>query len=135
MSYFASEMTRLMDIRKMSPADVFRVTGIAESTLSRWLNDKQKRCSPADLERLCHCLGRNTREQAGLIRARLLDQCYGPGAELIHIQVGREPMLMMESHRPPLPPKIEAAFGTLRQNFEDPDLQLILIGLAELFQK
>lgn len=135
MSYFSSEMNRLMTAKKMLPSDVSRAAGISEPTISRWLNDKQHAVRPEALERLCQVLGTTKREQAGLIRARLLDQCYGQGADLIHIQIGREPVLFLDSSKRPLPGRLEAAFEVLRENFEDADLQQVILGLAGWFKK
>lgn len=135
MSFFSVKLNALMVRKNLSAADLGRLTNIDDAKISRWLNDKQRHVDPADLERLAASLGQNKADQAQLLVSHLQDMCVGPGADLVQIQIGEAPAYITERHEIPLPPRLETAFAVLRANIEDPDLQQILVSLANLFNK
>jgi transcriptional regulator with XRE-family HTH domain len=135
MSYFSLKLARMMKERDWSAAELSRLTRIPKPKLSRWLNDVQTHVDPSDIETLCHALGRDKKEKAALLVAHLQDLCTGPGSDLVQIQIGDQPMLLIDHHTRPLTPALEDAFALLRANIGDPDLQHLLLGLASLYRK
>lgn len=137
MSYLTVKLDHLMQQREWKIADLARATGIDDAKLSRILSERQQWIAPTDLEKICLALGRTLEEKAAIIAARLMDLRAGgwPGSDLVQISVGGQPMLLHEGGQPPLTPRMEEDFATLRANIHDPDLQTIVSGLARTFRK
>lgn len=100
----------------MSAAGLSRVSGINEASISRFRNGEQVRVSSEDLVRIASgfCPSPNAvsmaETHAYLLRARLQDECVGPGAKLISIVVtsGTRTSASCEAAqvpRPVLPPR------------------------------
>lgn len=140
MSNLSKTITKILEERGMKPADLARVSGIAESKLSRWLNGVQKFIDDDDLEKIANAIGGSKRQQAELVVARLRDLLSGPGSELVRVSIlGETEQHLREAslpYRAKLPPKWEKVLNILAEHIpDDSDLRSVLEGLANMYEK
>lgn len=136
MAYFSHKLQELLDRNEMSQTDLARSTGLSQAHISRLLSDDQKSVSLADLENITINISSKPQERAELIRSHLLDECVGPGSELIDIVIregrGQYMALYDLPGAPPLSPRLERAFEILRRHSDDKYLRTVIEGLGDL---
>jgi transcriptional regulator with XRE-family HTH domain len=142
MSNFGAKLAELLERKQMSAADLSRQTKISDAQISKWTNAKQSFVSTADLAALCDTISTDAREQAELIRARLLDEFQDcPGSELIDVRIlsgaeGRALRLDQPPYRVPLPPHLQRAFDiVIPESVTDPDVRDLILGMAGILSR
>jgi transcriptional regulator with XRE-family HTH domain len=135
MSYLATEMARILREREMKPIELSKSSGVTQSQISRLLNGQQVSIADEDFESISTVLGRDPKEQATLLAARMRDVCRGPAADRIKIQISGEDLI--RETPPPygikFPPALEQAFAIIHSwVLEDDDVRDIIVGLANL---
>lgn len=135
MSYFGTCLDELMKRKRLTGADLARLSGVGQPMISRYKTGEQQWVDPADLGRLAKAISSDPAEQAELVRARLLDECHGPGSELVRIEIATkarqdEPP---SHHQVKLPPELENAINTIREwVMKDTRVREIIEGLGGL---
>jgi transcriptional regulator with XRE-family HTH domain len=134
MSNFGAKLSELLERKKLSQAEISRVTGLSEALISKWTNGQQKFVSNDDLAKLCAYISTNPKEQAELIRAHLYDEMPAPGSELIDIRIkglGSYFKDAAPSYRTALPLNLQRALDILGQEaLTDSDVRAVILGLA-----
>jgi len=135
MAYFSQKLQELLDRNEMSQTDLAKATNLSQAHISRLLSDDQRSVSLDDLRAIATNISTLDRERAELIRAHLLDECVGPGSELIDIIINgsrRQASVLNDAPAPPLSPRMERVFQILREQSEDKHLRVVLEGLVDL---
>lgn len=129
MSHFATKLKAILDQKNLSLTELAGMSGLSLAHIWKLATGKQTWVSVADLTRISLALTDNPRERAELLYAHLLDECQGPGADLIQITIeGKETPELRT-----IAPGIEKTFRILRREAEfDTDLQEMLNALARL---
>jgi DNA-binding Xre family transcriptional regulator len=137
MSHFSRKLEDLLAQKDCRPADLSRKTGISQPQISKWLNGAQTWISQEDLTRICKSLTDDPVEQAELVAAHCRDECYGPAAHLVQIDVSGG-ALREESpaYRVQLPRKLDHALDVIRNHLpRDKDLRDIMLSLARIYDR
>lgn len=125
MSYIANAVDTLLKEKKKSAADLARSSGITEASISRIKGGQQTWISGDDLKRIAASLTPSRGEtlnkiHARLLHAHLLDECQGPGAKYIHIELHTSPVPMIlrdtNESKPVLPPKLQHNLDVIAAN-------------------
>lgn len=134
MSYFGTQLDELLKRKKMKAADLARLSGVGEPTISRYRRGEQIWVDPGDLARLSRTISDRPHEQAELIRARLLDENQGPGSELVRIEIsGSELKESPHSYGIRLANDLEQAITVIRENIiKDQNVREIVLALGNL---
>lgn len=140
MSYLAEEFENLLKENKLRPADVARTSGITEAAISRLRSGAQSYMSSEYLEKIAAAIGSSPMIHARLLRARMLDDCSGPGRDYITIEIRGEKIPRLKEDGPAyaikLPPKLDAAMRTIAQHLaSDTELKNIILGLGNLYAR
>jgi hypothetical protein len=124
MSHLANALSQLLTEAKKTAAAVSHASGITAAQLSRLRNGRQVWVSPEDLRRIATgiCpdnLPAAAKTHAQLLHARLQDDCTGPGAEFLRIEMLLDitPSTTVTRRPPVLPPKAQANFATIAGHF------------------
>lgn len=133
MSYFGTKLGQLLTTKDMSQSDLARLTGISQAHISRMVSGAHPTVAVDDLEKICLNISQIPDERAELIRSHLLDECRGPGSEMIIISIAGGDSMTLNDAPAPLSLGIERAFDLLRKNVgKNKDLRDILLSLANL---
>lgn len=138
MSYFGNALGDILEKKKISQTELSRLTELSQAHLSKLINGVQIWLSPEDLDAICTSVTNEKLEQAELIRAHLMDECNGPGSDLIDIQIKRRSGTIYEEafpQRSAIPSKFAKHLEILSRHAEDKDLRTIIEGLASVFHK
>ena len=128
MSYIAEELERQIDQAQTNAKQVADKTGISPSQIYKWINGEQTSITPEQLSSLAKALSKDPFEHASLIRAHLLDECFGPGKELIRIEIAHPSEL---KDRPRFRSKREQALAFLTElSIKSKSASDLLIQLA-----
>lgn len=88
MSYLADELERQMEIAAMSgPQLAERTKKISASQIYNWLNSVQTSIGQEQMESLASALSQDPVMNAHLVKAHLLDERFGPGSELVRVEI------------------------------------------------
>lgn len=137
MSYFGNTLKELLDRKGMKAVRLAELAGISQPTVSRYINGDQVWVSEEDVTRLAVAISDDPKEQAELIRGRLLDVKVGPGSELVRVEVvgsssGKTPSQECVLR---LPDDLEAALLIICENaIRDADVRDVVLGLANLLE-
>lgn len=136
MSYFGNALAELLNRKNMKAVRLAELTGVGQPTISRYINGDQTWVGPEDLDMLASGISENPAEQAELIRAHLLDECHGPGSQLIEISVSGQPVREQQtSYRVKLPKELEEALATIREYvIKDKNVRDVVEGLGNLLR-
>lgn len=135
MSYFGTTLKELLQRKGMKAVRLAELSNVSQPTVSRYIRGDQTWVSPDDLVALAEAISNDPKEQAELIRAHLLDECKGPGSQLIDIRIDNEPGAgrPMPSQAFPLPEDLEQCFTVLRQwVIKDRNVREVVEGLGAL---
>lgn len=140
MSNFGAKLAELLERHNLRAAQLSQVTGISNALFSKWLNNQQSFVSSDDLSALTTAISSDAREQAELVRAHLLDECVGPGSELLDVRIlnasGRAVREDANAYNVPLSPKLQRAFEVLmKESVSDADVRDIIISMANLLDR
>ena len=86
-NHFADELERLLSDKKLSQVDVSSRSSISQSQISKWLRGEQNSINSEQMEALVTAITNDPQEQAAIVRAHLLDEKFGPGANLVEVIV------------------------------------------------
>jgi len=132
-SYFGAALTRLLDAREMTGRELARKSGLIESKISRLKIGEQRYLSRHDLLMITKCFSEWPEEQAKLVAAHLMDECSGPGSELVRITIHDGPKKMLMAK---ISSRVNEAIETiLGQVVKDPAKEKFVIELASMFGK
>jgi transcriptional regulator with XRE-family HTH domain len=117
MSYFGTCLDELIKRKGIKAVDLARFSGVGAPMISRYRTGEQTWIDPQDLGKLARAISNDPREQAELLKARLLDECQGPGAELIRVEIGSAAELREKPvpYQVKLSRDLEQAFLILRE--------------------
>lgn len=134
MSNFAHELEALKSEKHLSASDITARSGVDVATLSR-VKAGERDITFEHLRLICRAFPDYA---ARLLRARLLDECGGPGGEKIRIELVDEKHLVMGErsvapvYRTPLPPAVDGAMRVIIDNLgTDPKLRNVMLFIAE----
>ena len=131
-SYFSLELSRVMEIRHLSDADVSRKSGLSPSQVSRLRTGKQKRITQPTFKKVALAVSSDLKVHASLLVAALRDAAEKlPGYVHVNLNTsdGESPLLVKLKN---LPPSLEAAFSTLLKKCEeDPRWVSIVVTVAD----
>src|SRR5438270_11252194 len=118
MSYFGLALKELLDRKNMKAVRLAELSGVGQPKISRYIRGDQAWVHQEDLDAIARTVTVEPSERAELVRARLMDECKGPGAELIRIEIADS--LSLKETPPPyyqvkLPKDLERAFLILRE--------------------
>ncbi len=136
MSNLATALKTMLARHQMKPAELARLSHVAEPKISRWLGGTQTFISDNDLSALANHLAADRAEKAELVVARMRDVCSGPGSELIQVSIGgkvvrEDPALFGKK----LSPKMEEAVRAVIENADDPDVRNLVLCIGNLLRK
>lgn len=130
MSFLSEEIERQMQSQKLTGLAVASKLNVSPSQFYNWQNGHQTHISPEDLTSLAHALSVNFADHAALVRAHLLDEKFGPGSELVRIEIDT-PAELRDRPRPKS--KRERAMQYLiEQSLESRDCAQMFIELARV---
>lgn len=133
MSKFGTTLKALMEQNHRSAAELSRITGINQSSFSRWIKGDQGSIALADFERVAPAVSSAPEQQAQLLRALLLDNCSGPGSDLLEITIRNAPA---ELHDIPMPTGLKDALAALGDWAKDDDeVRQVVTHLANIWHK
>lgn len=140
MSHLASELETLLKEKGMRATDLARASGLTQASVSRIRSGGQIWVKASDLEKIAAAIDKSPMIHARLLRAHLLDECSGPGKELIEIELTGRRRRSIHEEAPPygikLPPKEEQAMRIISEHVtQDPELRKIILSLASLYAK
>lgn len=124
MSYIANEINRLLIEKKKTAADVARFCGFTDAHISRIKNGVQVWIAAEDLKNIAAAFTTGKGETYNKVHARLLhahlrDECAGPGAKYISVELLGEPAPMIlndaPNGNPVLPPKMQENLNIIAQ--------------------
>lgn len=122
---FSSALERVLQAQKMSQAELSRLTGIGEPTISKWLKQTY-RCTTDDLEKVVTNLKPKDAER--LVRAYLFDLCPESHRHLFERAHGLE----IREETTPYRTAFERAIEHLREKGKhDPDAKSLILYLAK----
>lgn len=90
LTYLAKAISNLMELKKMRQVDLARMTGLQKSHISRIVGGGQKFIDREDFELISRALTNNPVQQAELVAAHLMDECFGPGSHLVEFAVNKQ---------------------------------------------
>jgi transcriptional regulator with XRE-family HTH domain len=130
MSHLADTLAQLIEAKGSNALEISRRCGISSSQLYLWLRSEQISISEEQLNALAPVVSDDMGDHATLVRAHLLDHLYGPGSELIRIEIDHAGVLR---DAPRGRSKGEKALDYLREErLKNRELNLLLIDLARL---
>lgn len=123
----------------MTAAELSRVTGIDQATISRWKNGAQLSIPSDDLHIVAKAITGDPAEQARLTLAHMLDICQGPGADQIDIQIRKTGLRESVAKKyepgwPPMTPKFERALRVLATYADQTEVRDIVQSLADILE-
>jgi len=121
----------------MSSVQLSKKSGVSEPTISKYRSGDQVWVSADDLTALATGISDDPRDRAGLIKAHLLDECNGPGAELIEIGIRGQHEISEASpaQKIRLPKEAEENFTAIREWYiKDSNVREIVDGLGNLLR-
>lgn len=129
---FSNELERQLAASEMSRADLSRLSGISEPTLSRWFTRKF-RPSGDDVEKVAEIFRRKGGGAERLVRAYLMDICP---ANYRHIIDGLHPnQQVKDGGEREHYTEFEKAIAVLKEHGErDPDARPVILSLARLLR-
>lgn len=128
MSHLAEELARQLAAHSLNSLQLAERSGISASQIYKWANSTQTSIDEDQLTALAPALSPNTEDHASLVRAHLLDEKFGPGSELVRVEIDGSDLL---KDRPRMQTKREQAISFLsRESLTNRDLQELLIDLA-----
>lgn len=141
MNKLGTTLTRIMEKRHLNQKSLAHLSGVDPATISRVKNGEQAAFGQRDFEKILAFVSNDSTERAELLRSYLLDQCTGPGSELITIDI-RDAARTALAESPvhygvELPQRLETALRILRRACEnnDKDLQELITYLADLYSQ
>jgi transcriptional regulator with XRE-family HTH domain len=142
MSHIANELNRLLIEKKMTAAEIARATGITSAQISRWKSGIQIWVGAEDLKNLAAALTTGRGEtynkiHARLLHAHLLDECTGPGAKYIYIELQGKPVPLVlrdsADANPILPPRLQENLNTISKHISgDRNVRELIESVANL---
>lgn len=87
MSHLSEELERQLGAVGLSVDDVAERSGISRGQIYLWKRGDQTSISESQMTSLAKALTRDKPTQAQLVRAHLMDERFGPGAELVRIEI------------------------------------------------
>lgn len=128
MSHFAEELNRQIRANNLTQVELAVRSGISQAQISKWIRSEQTSLQKEQMDALAPALSEKPVENAALLRAHLLDEMFGPGADLISIDI----QTTDEAHdRPRLRSAREKAIQFLSQQaLVNDDLKQLLVRLA-----
>jgi transcriptional regulator with XRE-family HTH domain len=137
MSYFGNALQALLTRKNMRGVRLAELSGVSQPAISRYIRGDQSFVAHEDLEAITGAISNNPADRAELIRAHLLDECHGPGSELIDIAISGVPTKEAASrHNVKLPEHLEHALAAIREHLEkDKNLREIIEGLGNLLTR
>lgn len=139
MSNLSATLSKMLEEKQMTSAELSRITGIDDATISRWKNGQQLSMPSNDLHAIAKAITSDPSEQARLTLARMLDLCRGPGAQFIDIQIRKKGELREQTASydvgwPPMTPRFERAMRILAQASDQTEVRDIVVGLADILE-
>jgi hypothetical protein len=128
MSHLSDEIDRQLANSSQSVDDVVRKTGLTRSLVYLWKRGDQTAINEEQLATLSPALSSLLHDHAALVRAHLLDEKFGPGSELVRVEIDIPAAL---KDQPRARSKGERALEFLtRERLVNRDLNDLLIDLA-----
>lgn len=136
MSYFGNALSELLTRKKMRAVRLAELSGVGQPTISRYISGEQTFVSLEDLEAIAGAISDEPMEQAELVRAHLLDECQGPGAQLIDVSVsGHVLREVVTPYQVKLPEDLEQCMAIIREHvIKDKNVREIVEGLGNLLR-
>lgn len=132
MSYFGEELTKQMELKKVTGIELASRTSISSAQISKWTRGEQTSLNEPQLSVMQAALGDDAHDHARLVLAHLLDERFGLNSELVEVSV-RDTGEMRDYTRPRS--KGEAAIAFLSvERVRNRELNDLLIDLARLLQ-
>ncbi|HYE29958.1 MAG TPA: helix-turn-helix transcriptional regulator [Methylomirabilota bacterium] len=129
--YFAAALKSLMERYDLKQADIARKTGLSAPQISRYISGVQKYISPEDMNALVRAMTIDPLEQAELVRAHLLDECCGPGSDMIDIVIRNAPKKAAGEVEIPWTAEGRKALSALiKASADNPSIERIFVDLA-----
>lgn len=134
MSYFGTTLSELLKRKNMKAVKLAELSGVAQATISRYINFEQLFVDPKDLRSMASAISNDPAEQAELIRAHLMDERgEGPGADLVDVTVGHELRERPAPYLVKLADELEDTFAVIREHvIKNKDVRDIVQGLGNL---
>lgn len=135
MSYFGTQLDELLKRNKMRAVELARLSGVAESMISHFRSGEHTFVSTEALAALSQHISSDPQERALLVKAHLLDECQGPGSELVRVEIGdsQAKEAKVAYRAIPLPPDADAHMEIVRAwIMRDANVRAIVKDLAEL---
>jgi transcriptional regulator with XRE-family HTH domain len=127
-SHFGQKLEHLTARFQVTGSEIAKRAGISAAQFSKWKRGEQTSISKEDFSNLCYAFSDDELIHADLLRAHLLDECVGPGSEIIRIEVDGGASLKDE---PKQLTDLERAFQFLRAEVpRNEALRGMLIQLA-----
>jgi transcriptional regulator with XRE-family HTH domain len=87
MSNLANEMSRQIELGKLTQVTVAERSEIDQTQISEWLNARRSTITPKQLAQLAPALSDEPRDNALLYAAHLKDELIGPNRDLVEISI------------------------------------------------
>ena|SRR5579863_1465286 len=128
MSFLADELERQLQAQNVSVTELASKSQMSAGQIYKWLKSEQMSIWPEQLTALSKALSSNSADHAALLRAHLLDEKFGPAADLVHVEIDTN----VELHDRPRPRiKGEQALHYLAElRVESKDVNDLVIDLA-----
>lgn len=130
MSFLSEEMERQLARTNQSIDDLVPKTGLSRAQLYLWKRSEQTSINEEQIRALAGALSDDPIDHAALLKAHLMDETFGPGSELLRIEIDH-PSVMQDRPRPRS--KGEKALSFLaEERLRNRDLNELLIDLARV---
>ena len=87
MSFIADEIDRQLESQGTNAMRVAEVSNISASQIYKWTNNEQTSISREQIDALARAISSDINDHARLVRAHLLDEKFGPGSELVRVEL------------------------------------------------
>jgi DNA-binding Xre family transcriptional regulator len=139
MSYLSQALDSLMTKHGINGATLAKAIGHSEGIVSRWRTGRQSFIAPDTLDLVARHVTQDPLERGELVKAHLLDEIPPIAKDIVRVDIvtpsgdvlSEDPTKYQSS----LPPKLEYAIDILRDHATDPDVKVILTGLADLLMR
>jgi hypothetical protein len=120
MSYLANAIDELLNEYNKNGAEIARTSGLNPAQISRWKNAEQMSIKPDCLNKLARAFSPSPKVHARLLSAHLRDQCSGPGAKYITINLLSNPIpAALTQLKPKLPPRIQQNLDIITKHISE----------------
>jgi hypothetical protein len=133
MSFLSEELERQIAAAGTNPLQLSKEADLSHSQIYKFFTAKQTSISEKQLTALAKALSNKKADHALLVKAHLLDEKFGPGSELVKVELRNSVDLSFMKDRPKRRSRRQIAVQYLTDlSTKDPSVCALMIRLAHV---